>query len=41
MAVEGLPEGLVSNKEGLQPAEEGEDRVDAEQVAYLWRGIAP
>lgn len=40
MAVEGLPEGLVSNKEGVQPADEGDDRVEAEQVAYLWRGIA-
>lgn len=41
MAAEGLPEGLVSNKEGVQPADEGDDRVEAEQVAYLWRGIPP
>lgn len=41
MTAEGLPEGLVSNKEGVQPADEGDDRVEAEQVAYLWRGIAP
>ncbi len=39
MTVEGLPEGLLSNKEGVQPADEGDDRVEAEQVAYLWRGI--
>lgn len=38
MAVEGLPEGLVSNKEGVVPVVESEDRVEAEQVAYLWRG---
>jgi len=40
MAVDGLPKGLVSNKEGVQPADDGEDCVQAEHVAYLWRGIA-
>lgn len=38
MAGGGLPEGLVSNKEGVRPVEEGEF-LQPRQVAWLWRGI--
>ena len=34
---EGLPEGLVKNREGVTAVREGVDEVDAELVATCWR----
>lgn len=38
---EGLPEGLVTTREGVAAVVEGEDRVEAEQVAACWRSRSP
>ena len=35
---EGLPEGLVKNREGVTAVGEGVDRVEVEQVAACWSG---
>lgn len=34
---EGLPEGLVRNREGVTAVGEGIDRVEADLVATCWR----
>ena len=36
----GLPEGLVSNKEVVSGEIRRVDRVEAEDVQKLWRGMA-
>ena len=37
MAPEGLPEGLVRNREGVTAVGEGIDRVEVDQVAACWQ----
>ena len=36
----GLPEGLINSKESVPGAIEELDRVDVEQIIFLWKGMS-